>query len=41
MPSGDELRALVLADLDVLHHRLKLRFVDHRAHFGFRVKSVA
>src|SRR5260370_6263413 len=41
MSSYNELGALVLPDLNVLHDRLQLRFVDHRSDIGFGIKSVA
>ena len=41
MPAGRELRALVLADLHVLHHRVQLLLVDARPHIRRRIQAVA
>src|SRR5712692_5289718 len=41
MSAGQQLGALLLADLDVAHHLLELRLVDRRPHFRGGVQPIA
>ena len=41
MAAARERRAFLLADLDVLHHRLQLAVADRRSHLRRRIESVA